>query len=119
MPENIVSLNPLYRGDSREYTLSFTNKDGTKIDITNWKIYFTLKKYAWKADIDADLKKDITVHSNPLEGETKITLTSEDTKDLGMGVYNFDIQVKRADETILTVLKGRLEIILDITRRTD
>ena len=119
MPENIVTLNPLYRGDSRQYTLSFTNNDGSKIDITGWKIYFTLKKYAWKADANADLKKDITAHSNPLEGETKITLTTGDTKNLGIGVYIFDIQIKRADGTILTVLKGTLEIMLDITRRTD
>ncbi len=119
MPEKLVTLNPLYRGDSREYTLSFTNNDGTKIDITGWKIYFTLKKYAWKADADADIKKDITAHLKPLEGETKITLTAGDTKNLGIGVYNFDIQIKRADGTILTVLKGTLEIMLDITRRTD
>lgn len=119
MPENIVTLNPLYRGDSREYTLSFTDSEGTIIPITGWKIYFTLKKYAWKADDNADIKKDILVHSNPLEGETKITLTAEDTKNLGIGVYSFDIQIKRADETVLTVLKGTLEIMLDITRRTD
>lgn len=119
MAENIVILNPLYRGDSWEYTLSFTNNDGSKINITGWKIYFTLKKYVWKSDEDADLKEDITEHSNPLEGKTKITLTTEDTKNLGIGVYNFDVQVKRADETILTVLKGTLEILLDITRRTD
>lgn len=119
MPENIVTLNPLYRGDSRECTLSFTKNDGSKIPITGWKIYFTLKKYAWKADEDADLKKDITVHSNPLDGETKITLTSEDTQNLGIGIYNFDIQVKKVDGTILTILKGKLEILLDITRRTD
>jgi len=119
MPENIIILNPLYRGDSREYTLSFTKNDGSKIPITGWKIYFTLKKYAWKADIDADLKKDITVHSNPLEGETKITLTTEDTKNLGMGIYNFDIQIKKANGTVLTLLKGKLEIVPDITRRID
>ncbi|MBA7546470.1 hypothetical protein ES705_38862 [subsurface metagenome] len=119
MPENIVTLNPLYRGDSREYTLSFTKNDGTKIDISGWKIYFTLKKYAWKADADADLKKDITDHSNPLEGKTKITLTAGDTENLGMGVYSFDIQIKKADGTILTILKGKLEILLDITRRRD
>ena len=119
MPENIVTLNPLYRGDSREYTLSFTNNDGTKIDITEWKIYFTLKKYAWKADENADVKKDILVHSNPLEGETKITLEARDTENLVAGIYSFDIQIKRADGTILTVLKGKLEIILDITRRID
>ena len=119
MAANKVILNPLYRGDSWEYTLSFTNNDGSKINITGWKIYFTLKKYAWKSDGDADVKKDILVHSNPLEGETKITLEARDTENLTAGIYVFDIQIKRADGTVLTVLKGKLEIILDITRRTD
>lgn len=119
MPESIVTLKPLYRGDSREYTLSFTDSEGAGIPITGWKIYFTLKKYAWKSDGDADVKKDILVHSNPLEGETKITLEARDTENLTAGIYVFDIQIKRADGTVLTVLKGKLEIILDITRRTD
>lgn len=119
MPENLVALNPLYRGDSREYTLSFTKSDGSKIDITEWKIYFTLKKYAYQSDEDADLKKDVTEHSNPTDGETKITLTAGDTENLEIVVYNFDIQIKKDDGTILTVLKGTLKIMLDITRRTD
>jgi len=119
MPENTITLNPLYQGNRREYTLSFTDSKGAIIPITGWKIYFTLKKYAWKADEDADVKKDILVHSNPLGGETKITLTTEDTKNLGIGVYSFDIQIKRADGTILTVLIGTLEIMLVITRRKD
>lgn len=119
MPGNKVTLNPLYRGDSREYTISFTKGDGSKIDITGWKVYFTLKKYAYKSDEDADLKKDVTEHSNPSEGETKIILMAGDTENLGIGIYHFDIQIKKNDGTILTVLKGTLEVMLDITRRTD
>lgn len=119
MPGNKVTLNPLYRGDSREYTLSFIKGDGSKIDITGWKVYFTLKKYAYKSDEEADLKKDVTEHSSPLDGETKVTLTAADTGELGIGDYNFDIQIKKDDGAVLTVLRGTLEIMLDITRRSD
>lgn len=112
-----TKLNPLYIGDSREYNLSFTKSNGTKIPITGWKIYFTLKKYAWKKDEEADIKKDITDHTNPLAGETKIVLEPSDTKNLKTGIYRFDVQIKKQDGTKITLLNGTLELKMPITRR--
>jgi len=118
MPLIKHNLEPLYRGDSREYNLTFTDNAGAVIDISTWKIYFTAKiKYKDSDDL-AVIKKDITIHSEPENGKTKIILTPTDT-DIDPGSYYYDIQVKRAAESILTVLMGKIKIITDITRRTD
>lgn len=114
-----TTLNPLYRGNTRPYALTFTDGDGMAINIADWKLYFTLKKYAWKLDDDASIKKDITDHDNPSQGKTSFILASSDTKDLRSGIYVFDIQIKKADNTIVTLLVGTLELKTRITRRTD
>lgn len=113
------NLEPIYRGDSREYKLTFTDSKGAAIPITGWKVYFTVKDNRRDSDDLAVIKKDITVHDDPENGKTKIIISPSDTNDLQPGIYYYDIQVKRGIENILTVLAGRLKIITDITRRTD
>ena len=112
-------LNPIYRGDSREYTLNFTDKNGKLIDITAWKVFFTLKQYYSDNDDKAVIKKDIETHYDPTNGQTKIILLPSDTEDLIRGTYYYDIQVKRAEQNIITVLSGTIEVRPDVTRRTD
>jgi len=118
MPENIVNLNPIFRGDSREYLLTFTNGGGSAIPITGWKLYFTVKKNYRDDDASAVIKKDITEHYDPEKGKTKISLSPEDT-EVVPGSYYYDIQAKRAENDIITVLAGKVEIKSDVTRRTD
>lgn len=118
MAENIVNLNPIFRGDSREYLLTFTNGGGSAIPITGWKLYFTVKKNYRDDDSKSVIKKDISDHYDPENGKTKISLLPVDT-DVVPGDYYYDIQVKRAIDDIITVLAGKLEIKSDVTRRTD
>lgn len=119
MINNWCVLNPIYRGDSREYTLNFTNSNSDKIDITGWKVFFTLKRYYNYGDDKAAIKKDIETHYDPINGQTKIILLPEDTENLIRGIYYYDIQVKRAEQNILTVLSGTIEVKPDVTRRID
>ena len=119
MAESTVNLNPIFRGDSREYLLTFTNGEGSAIPITGWKVYFTVKKNYRDDDAVAVIKKDISDHYDPENGKTKISLLPVDTDDVVPGDYYYDIQVKRAVDDIITVLAGKLEIKSDVTRRTD
>jgi len=112
-------LSPLYRGDSREYTLSFVDKNGTAIDITGWKVYFTLKRSIGQNDGSATLKKDIVNHESSIKGKTKIVLTSSDTDDLKPDNYVYDIQVKKPNGDVITVVMGSITIEADVTRRAD
>ena len=104
-----------FRGD--DICLPLTFKDGdTPIDIAGWTVYFTLKSKVDDSDDDAALKKDITTHTNPTQGETKITLTNTET-DLLEGVYDYDIQYKDLTPEIHTIMRGVMNFIKDVTRR--
>ncbi len=113
------NLIPLYRGDSREYNITFTNSSGGAIDISEWKIYFTVKKNYSDSDSQAIIKEDVTVHDDPVNGKTKITLLPVDTDHLIPARYYYDIQIKRGEENITTILQGKIRIKADVTRRTD
>ncbi|MBA7563958.1 hypothetical protein ES708_05620 [subsurface metagenome] len=119
MPISEHDLEILYRGDSREYNLTFTNSNGNAIDITDWKVYFTIKLSYMDGDSRAVIKKDITVHDDPINGKTKIILLPSDTENIKPDNYWYDIQIKRGEDNILTVIRGRIKIITDITRRVD
>lgn len=119
MPIITHDLETLYRGDSREYNLTFTDSKGEAIPITDWKIYFTVKLSYLDGDSKAVIKKDITIHDDPINGKTKIILLPNDTDSIRPDKYWYDIQVKRSEDNILTLLRGRIEIRTDITRRMD
>lgn len=114
----MTNLTPLFRGDSRDYSLTFTDDNGDAINITGWKVYFTLKKNEWDKDSKAVVKKDTTEHEAPGEGHTIISLEPSDTDALEAGDYHYDFQVKKPQGDILTVAQGILKILTDITRRT-
>jgi len=103
------------RGDDQVIELEF-KEDGVPINITNWKVYFTLKKNKSDSDNDAVIKKDVTVHTEPLNGKTQILLTNTETDSLN-GIYYYDIQYKDDSSNIKTVLWGMINFFEDITRR--
>jgi len=108
----------LMRGDSKIYTLRFQDKETKEaIDITDWKIYFTIKRRLNDSDDDALLKKDVSVHSDPENGTTQIQLNPSDTEDLLVGSFFYDIQLKRSATLIDTILIGDIQIYGDSTRR--
>lgn len=113
------NLEPLYRGDSREYNVTFTDSNGGAINISLWKVYFTVKKNYSDSDSQAIIKKDVTAHNEPENGKTKVILLPADTDNLIPARYYYDIQIKRDAEDILTVLQGKIRIKADVTRRRD
>lgn len=115
----MADLHPLYRGDTREYDITFTDAQGDAIDITDWKIYFTMTDNNGNNNDDNNsIRKDITEHTIPLEGKTKIVLSALETDALHAGKYWYDIQIKKGDNTIHTVACGKIPVMTDITRRT-
>jgi len=106
----------VFRGDDVTYNLSFKDGDDVAIDITDWTIFFTVKKNKLTPDADADISKDITVHTSAVDGLSSIVLTDTDT-NIDPRVYWYDIQVKKDDGTISTVVKDKFVVKGDITRR--
>ena len=103
------------RGDTAKYTLTITKADGTAQDITGWTVWMTIKAAFSDTDAQAKVQKIVTTHTNPTGGVTTITILASDTTALS-GTYYYDIQIKKTDATIETVLYGDYVISEDITR---
>lgn len=106
------------RGDDVSFPVTFTDSNGLPLNITGWKIYFTVKlSYDDNAtDSSASIAKDITVHTDPLNGKSSVDLSNLDT-NISPGKYIYDIQVKDAQAKIITAVKGTFEVLPDVTRR--
>lgn len=52
------------------------------------------------------------------EGEYAVRVAPEDTKDLEVGKYYYDVQVGNGDD-VFTVLRGILEIEYDVSREDE
>ena len=67
-------------------------------------------------DTNAKIKKTITTHTNPLNGESEIILSPTETNLSGSYVY--DVQVKTSADSVLTLMNGTIGFIEDVTQRT-
>jgi len=106
----------MYKGDDQIFLLSFKNDDGTPLDITDYTIYFTVKRKKTDADSDSLIQKVITSHSNAVQGSTGIQLDHADTVDIKAGDYFFDIQVKDSGGKITTYVADTFTLAQDITQ---
>ena len=90
---------------------------GLPVDITDAKVMFTLKKTLLQEDADAPLKKDITIHSDPINGTTEIPLTNADTS-IASGEYYWSLRVVFQGGEILTAVPGeKMAMIPHSTKR--
>jgi len=104
------------RGDDVYYILNFTDANSLPIDITGWIVFFTVKENLADTDGEAKIRKDITTHTDPANGKTRIHLTNTDTR-LSKSHY-YDVQVKKPDGSIITLLIGNINFKKDVTQRT-
>jgi hypothetical protein len=110
-----------YKGATKVYPLTFT-ENSVAVDITNWIVFFTVKKYMNAEDDDADIKHNIGLlqdyeHTNPTEGETKVSLGASDT-NLTPGNYYYDITIKKDGGDIVPVVGGTLTVLQPVTTRS-
>lgn len=112
-------MNKLYiiRGDSTTIETTFTNDDGSVIDLTGATVYFTVKKKQGDVDDDALIKKDVTTHVDAANGVTAIELTASDT-DIEVGEHVWDLQIKYVNGNVQSTSAGIVEVSQDITQRT-
>lgn len=106
----------IYQGDDVSFEVNIT-ENKVPVDITGWKLYFTVKKHYSDTDDDAIFQKDVTDHTSPLQGQTHITLTNEETSDAALGNYYFDVQVRDENNKFQTIINGRFRVQPQVTRR--
>lgn len=105
----------IFKKTTKVYELRF-RKDGIALDITDWKVYFTLKENMGDSDDDAKIKKDITTHQDAPNGITIIDLSATDT-DLTSMSYYYDIKYKDDEGNAGILFRGRITIIEPVTTR--
>jgi hypothetical protein len=106
----------IYQGDDVSLKITVT-EDGVSVDITDWTVYFTVKKHYEDPDSSAIFSKDITSHEDPIHGITYISLTSTETNTTPLGNYYYDIQIKDSASKIQTLTAGRFRVNPQVTRR--
>lgn len=104
-------INSFFRGNTVKLPITF-KMNGTPIDITGVKVYFTLKK---RLDEEIPvLQKIIDTHTNPALGQTEILLLPDETK-IEATEYNWDITVEFNPNDIVTIKNGKVKVLQGTT----
>lgn len=105
-------------GDTFSLTIERLKDDGTAWDITGWTFWLTVKESTTNTDANAvvgPIKN--TTHTAPANGKTSFELSASDTDNL-TGRYHYDVQQKRPNGSIKTVLYGTMYFEADVTEAT-
>ena len=109
----------IFRNRSYPITYNHVDSNGDPVSLVGATVYFTVKEEAWDTDAtdtDALIKKTITTHSNPAEGETTFTLDDADT-NIDAGKYNYDVVVEFDGLSEPPSLYGRFTVVGTPTNR--
>lgn len=112
----MTGISNFYRGDTKSIKLTFVDGSGTPIDITGAIVYFTVKKSHYDPDDKAVIRKVITNHIDAANGITGFTIEYEDTANLKLGSYYFDIRIVFPGEQVTTVLNSTLKLLPEVTK---
>ena len=107
-----------YRGDDISFDVVFRdpNNNNEPLDITGWIVSFTIKNSNSDPDAKAVIQKDFKDFVAPTTGVATISVSNTETASL-KGGYFYDIQAKRADNIVFTVVSGSIDFDEDTTRR--
>jgi hypothetical protein len=116
----MANLADIDRGTKYSITGTYTDDDGTAVDITNSEIFFTVKSTKYDTDTDdseATIKKDGVIVSGT-DGTYSITLTPTDTTVTpGKYFYSITIDVTGDDSDVKLLASGRVKVIGHPTNR--
>jgi len=81
------------RGDTDFLEIEVINEDTeAPVDITGAVIYFTVKKSSSESDLEALIYKEISGHTDSINGKSRLDILSTDT-DLPIGRYLYDLVI--------------------------
>jgi hypothetical protein len=114
-----MKIKDVKRGDTRNIDVTFYQSDGvTPYDITGGTVFFTVNSSSAPADdLAAAISKNVTSHTEPTSGRSRIALTPSDT-NITPGTYYYDVQLKDANGNILSSKQDKFVVLADVTRRT-
>jgi len=107
----------IIRGDDITLNMTFTNDDGSALNLTGSTVFFTVTADNTKAnDNNAIITKDISVHTTPLGGLTTIQLSDTETS-VAVGDYKYDFQLRDSGNKIKSTRTGTFSVLQDTTKR--
>ena len=115
-----TNVQPFYRGDTVEWKLEFTDEQGGAVDISQWKVYLTLKESRSLMDRHAMLQMRYLPGpgTDSEEGVFYLQLSATLTETFPPGRYFGDVQIIKADGVVRTFDIGSVKVLTDITRIT-
>ena len=115
------SLNDFHRGDTKSWKFEF----GNGVDITGWKIYFTMKENKSDDDSSAVLQVIATAGGNDgddiYNGLMYVTVESSDYDNVEPETkyfYGFQRVIDASPANVKTLHTGSVKILQDITITT-
>lgn len=110
----------MYRGDDYAFRVTITDVNEQPVDITGWEFKATMKLNFMDGDDKATVKVDV----GPMGGTDAqvgicyLVLPHAQTENLLPAMYFFDLQ-RVHNGIVTTVIKGRVRVHADVTRRVD
>ena len=118
MADSQPYLFELFRGDDFTLRIEVTDDSDTPIDVSGWAFKATLKLNTQAPDDQAPVKVNIppATGNEAEQGIVHLVLPNDQTRNLKPATYFFDLQ-RESNETVNTVLMGRVRVHADVTRR--
>lgn len=113
-----------YRGDTKEWAVSFTDATGAAIPLYGKKLYFTMKLDKSLADNATGVFQKIHTFPDNAEstaGRGVLQLTASETETLAIETYFYDFQLVDTTvnpDKVTTVGEGKVKVLEDVTRST-
>jgi hypothetical protein len=99
--------------------------DGSVVNLTGAKVWFTVKDRTSDADAQAHIMKrnaaaggsdsEILI-TNPTGGAIEIYLVPADTENMNPGTYQYDVQVILSNGKTYTIARSQITFKEDVTR---
>ena len=107
----------IVRGDDDSFSILFKDNSGNLLDLTNYTVWFTVRRYLPSTAIESDTDATISIMIDyfPNLGTVSIELTSEMT-DIDSGNYYYDIQYKKPNGKIKSTGYFKFTVVDDVTR---
>ena len=111
--------------DDRTLSLTVHQENGGPTNITDAKMWFTIKNRTTDPDSAALIQKkntaaggdDSQIHfTDPVNGCAEIYIVPEDTEDTNPGIYVFDVQVTLANGKTYTIARDKITFKEDVTK---
>lgn len=100
------------RGDGVTVEGTLANPDGSAFDFTG----YTAAAQVRRRSSDAAIAFEFDVALGGDDGTLTLSMTPEASAEVAAGTYVWDLQITSAEDVPLTIARGSLRVIADVTR---